>query len=133
MNKYKQREYTFLVVFSLGDSLEVTDQNIEMSLATKRVFSEEEIALIKQKVYQVFDKIEEIDAILSRGLMDWSLDEIGNVEKALLRIAVADIKYEQLPCEVAINEALELSKKYAEDASRKFINGVLASVVEDLS
>ena len=69
--------------------------------------------------------------MLSAAASGWKLGRIGKVELALLRMAVYEMRYDdETPEKVAINEAVELAKKYGADASSGFINGVLAKLVE---
>ena len=72
-----------------------------------------------------------IDMILSEAATGWRLNRMGKAELAILRIAVYEICYdEEVPDKVAINEAVELAKKYGNDASYGFVNGVLAKVIK---
>ena len=59
----------------------------------------------------------------------WSFERVGNVEKALLKIAVYEILCEDTPTEIIINEAVELAKKYGDVKTFEFVNGVLAKLV----
>lgn len=70
----------------------------------------------------------EIDQLISEAMVDWQLQRLVRLDKDILRIAVAEILYMGIPDRVAINEALELSKRYGDDDSHKFINGVLRRV-----
>ena len=62
---------------------------------------------------------------------DWNLERITKVNLALLKLAIYEIKYKDIPFKVAINEAVELAKKYGEETSPVFINGILASIVKE--
>jgi len=71
-----------------------------------------------------------IDRIISDHLDKWTIDRIASVEKTILRIATYEIKYlDDIPKSVSINEAVELAKKYGDDHSGKFINGVLSKII----
>ena len=68
--------------------------------------------------------------ILSEAAEGWRLNRMGKAELTILRIATYEIRYdEEVPDKVAINEAVELAKKYGNDASSGFVNGVLAKVI----
>ena len=68
--------------------------------------------------------------ILSESASGWRLNRMGKAELTILRIATYEIRYdEDVPDKVAINEAVELAKKYGNDSSSGFVNGVLAKVV----
>ena len=62
---------------------------------------------------------------------DWKIDRISKIDLAILKLAIYEIKYKKLPYKVVINEAVELAKKYGEDNSKKFVNGILASIVKE--
>ena len=58
------------------------------------------------------------------------MDRISKVDLSILKLAIYEIKYKEIPFKVVINEAVELAKKYGEDSSKNFVNGILASVVK---
>ncbi len=88
----------------------------------------------KQKDFavQLFDGtieyLEQIDKILSEHLQKRDINEVGAVEKAILRLSIYEIKFSKLDKAIVINEAIELSKKLASDNAPKFINGLLDSI-----
>lgn len=87
---------------------------------------------IKERFYGVCSRRDEIDAMLVEATSGWRLERIGKVELALLRLALFELRFdEKVPDKVAINEAVELAKKYGADASAGFINGVLAKLVKE--
>ena len=76
----------------------------------------------------VADEQDDVDAALIRHLDDWSLDRLGVVERSILRIACWELLTETVPTEVAIDEAVELSRRYASPEAAKLVNGVLAAI-----
>ncbi len=71
----------------------------------------------------------EIDKIIQRHSIDWSIDRMSNIDRNLLRIAICEMQYmDDIPPSVSINEAVELSKEYGDENSPKFINGVLGAI-----
>jgi N utilization substance protein B len=72
----------------------------------------------------------EIDQILTQALQDWQLNRLPRIDQDVLRIAVAEISFLGLPERVAINEAVELAKRYSDDEGHRFINGVLRRVTD---
>ncbi len=82
---------------------------------------------IKAKFEQILDKLEDIDNMLNERATGWRTDRMGKVDLTILRLAVYEISFdEEVPTGVAINEAVELAKKFGQDGSSSFINGVLA-------
>ncbi len=93
--------------------------------------SDEESEEVRQRTDAILGHLPEIDKLLSEVTQGWKLQRIGRVELGILRLAVYEIKYdEHVPDKVAINEAVELAKRYGGDESPAFVNGVLAKVVE---
>ena len=76
--------------------------------------------------------LKEIDVLLQQNLKGWDVQRLGGTERNILRICIYEMKFareeERLEPAVAINEAVELSKVYCDDASPKFINGILGSI-----
>lgn len=89
------------------------------------------MSYIKNVVYGVMEKYDELIGIISENLADgWKVERISKVARAVLLLAIYEIKYvEDVPEKVAINEALELAKKFDMPDSSVFVNGVLAGVV----
>lgn len=74
----------------------------------------------------------EIDARLEKALIDWQLNRLARIDRDLLRIAVAEIVFLEIPARVAIDEVVELAKRYSGDEGHRFINGVLRRVTEQM-
>ena len=62
---------------------------------------------------------------------NWKIERVSRIDLSILKLAIYELKYTQIPYKVAINEAVELAKKYGEDTSKTFVNGVLASIVKE--
>jgi transcription antitermination protein NusB len=74
----------------------------------------------------------EIDTLLGKSIVDWQLSRLPKIDRDILRLAVAEMVYLGLEERIAINEAIELAKRYSDDQGRKLINGVLRRVTEHL-
>lgn len=87
---------------------------------------------IKAKVDNVIANLSTIDNNLNEKVTGWDISRIGKVELAILRLAVYEILFDDdIPTGVAINEAVELAKKFGQDSSGSFINGVLAKFAKE--
>ena len=87
----------------------------------------EDAAQILEKCRAIWAKRGEIDEMINARAVGWTTERMGKVDVAILRLAVYEILFdEEVPTGVAINEAVELAKKYGQDESSSFINGVLA-------
>lgn len=81
----------------------------------------------------VIDHLEEIDGLITRYAPDWPLEQIMAVDRAILRLGVFELKFdENIPAKVAINEAIELGKTFGGPSSGRFINGVLGAMYKDM-
>ncbi|MFB8791436.1 MAG: transcription antitermination factor NusB [Potamolinea sp.] len=72
----------------------------------------------------------EIDGILTDALQDWQLNRLARIDRDILRIAVVEISFLGVPDRVAINESVELAKRYSDEEGHRFINGVLRRVTD---
>ena len=85
---------------------------------------------VKTKVERVMEKIPDLDARINEIARGWNTRRMGKVELTILRLALFEIKYdEDVPEKVAINEAVELAKKFGGEDSPSFVNGILAKLV----
>lgn len=82
---------------------------------------------VKNCVDGVFLNIEEIDGYISQLSTDWNINRISKVSLAILRLAIFEIKYTDVPVGASINEAVDLAKDYDSDDAGGFVNGILGS------
>ncbi len=75
----------------------------------------------------------EVDEVLSKNMVEWQLSRLARIDQDILRVAVTEMLYLGTPNKVAINEAVEIAKRYSEEEGHKFINGVLRRVSDALS
>ena len=86
---------------------------------------------VKEVVYGVITYKSDIDEKANKYLDGWTIDRLGNTDKAILRIGIFELLYTSTPEVVSINEAIELAKVYSDDAVRKMINGVLDKIYHE--
>lgn len=91
--------------------------------------TEEDREAVSVKCKEILDNISDIDGLIENALDKWTINRIGKVELAVLRVAVYEIKYDNIDAALAINEAVEISKVYGGKKSGSFVNGVLAKMV----
>jgi N utilization substance protein B len=84
----------------------------------------------KEIVIIVNENRSAIEQVISEALVDWQVTRLAQIDRDILQIAVAEIKFMEVPQSIAINEAVELAKRYSGDEGHRFINGVLRRVVE---
>lgn len=135
MKRREQRECIFQILFRVEfNGREEMPKQAEMFVEDMKEEyepKEQDEAYILEKYAKVAEKIPEIDHILEEASQGWRLSRIGKVELTILRLAVYEMRYdEDIPEKVAINEAVELSKKFGGDEAPAFVNGVLAKLTE---
>ena len=86
---------------------------------------------VKDMVYGIVTNFDELTNIANNYLKDWTIDRLDLTGSAILRMAIYEIKYMDTPNIVVINEALELAKKYSDDAVRKMINACLDRIINE--
>ena len=131
MNRTAIREKAFKLIYSLEiqkkDNLE--DQ-IALYFESENIENIEAKEYIEDAVLGIKKKKKEIIGLIEKNLKsDWKIERISKIDLAILKLAIYEIKYKDLPFKVVINEAVELAKKYGEDSSKNFVNGILASIV----
>lgn len=89
--------------------------------------SEQDMAIIQDKFDRIMDKLSEIDSRINERAKGWTTDRMAKVDLTIIRLAVYEILFDEtVPTGVAINEAVELAKKFGQDNSYSFVNGILA-------
>ncbi len=136
MTRREIREHLFVLLFE-GEFYDVAEMDEQTNLYFENFVSsaaEDEIEYIRGRFALIKENLGGIDALLSEATSGWKLNRMGKVELSLLRLALFEMKCdEQIPEKVAINEAVELTKKFGGDASSGFVNGVLAKLVQKVT
>lgn len=132
MKRSAAREEAFKLLYSLEIQKDNLEEQIDLYFETEGNFDEETKQYIKETILGIEENINNIENKISENLKkDWKLDRISKVNLVLLKLAIYEILYTEVPYKVAINEVIELSKKYGDETSSNFINGILASVVKE--
>lgn len=105
------------------------DDFIRENLAEFAPNVKEGIEYVKETVFGILEKQKEIDNIIRQGAPQWPILQIALVDRNILRLGIYELLYvKKIPPKVAINEAIEIAKKYGGRASGRFINGVLGGI-----
>ena len=128
------RENAFRLLYSLevqkNKEINIEEQ-IELYIESNNITNTEAIEYMKDAISGIEKNKVEIKALIEENLKsNWKLERISKIDLSLLELAIYEIKYKEVPYKVAINEAVELAKKYGEDNSKTFVNGILASIVK---
>ena len=135
MNRSAIREQAFKLIYSLDiQRNENLEEQIELYIQCNDIEDDDAKEYIKDSILGIKENNIEIQGLIEKNLKaDWKIDRISKIDLSLLKLAIYEIKYKQIPYKVAINESLELAKKYGEETSKNFINGILASVVKEMN
>lgn len=133
MNRTLMRENAFKLIYSLEiQKVEDIQEQIELYFESNNIKDEEAKKYIEDAITGIEKHQEEILKDIEMNLKDeWKLSRISKMDLAILKLAIYEIKFSDVPYKVSINEAVELAKKYGEDKSKNFVNGVLASIVKE--
>lgn len=129
MSRREMREQLFKLLFRVefNPREELAQQEMFFFYDEENDAGPEENAEISEKFNKIVDKLESIDQSLNDKVQKWDTGRMGKVDLTILRLAVYEIMYDdEIPTGVAINEAVEIAKKFGQDSSPAFINGVLA-------
>ena len=135
MSRTEIRELAFKLIYSLE-----IQNNIDLEEQVNLYFDNNDIKdtntmdYIKDMVFGINEHKEEIENMIKNGLdSKWTIERVSKINLSILKLAIYEIKYKNIPFKAEINEAVELAKKYGEDTSSKFVNGLLGNVVKELN
>lgn len=132
MNRSQAREQAFKLLYSVEVQQDYSEEQINLYIENNEITNEQIKEYILNTINGIKENKESIDELIVSNLKeDWQLERLPKINVSLLRLAIYEIIYKKIPYKVAINEAVELAKKYGEDNARSFINGILASIVKD--
>ena len=132
MQRSAMRELAFKLVYEIEVQKESEEEQFEIFIENNEITKESVIEYLKDIKDGIKANIEEINSLISNNLKDnWSLNRISKINLSLIKLAIYEMVYKNLPYKVAINEVVELAKKYADESAPVFINGILASVVKE--
>lgn len=129
MSRRELREQIFKLLFRIefNKAEEMEEQKELFFEDDENPVGEKDAAYIREKYDQIVEKLSDIDDMINEEAECWTTARMGKVELTILRLAVYEIKYDDtIPVSVAINEAVELAKKFGQDGASSFINGVLS-------
>lgn len=139
MTRRELRENTFILLFH-REFHETDEMEEQFSLFMEEYndlqteefknISNKDRSFIHDRVFDIIPRLNEIDEAINNVAEGWSTGRMGRVDLTILRLAYYEIKYDKdIPAAVAINEAVELAKKFGGETSPAFVNGILAKVV----
>ena len=130
MTRREIREEIFKLLFEK----ELTDNNVEKrieeTIKENKIKKEENIEFLTSYVNDIIANEDILVEKIKEILDGWTYERLGTLEKVLLKISFYEITIKKIGYEIAINEAVELAKKYSYDDTKEFLNGILAKLVK---
>ncbi|NLW55594.1 MAG: transcription antitermination factor NusB [Firmicutes bacterium] len=131
MSRRQARELAFLVLF------QVDLGGVPWEDALERIMAENELSadaqcFLTELVRGALQHRTEVDRVLTHYSVEWPLFRMASTDRNILRLAVYELLYRSdIPVEVTVNEAVELAKRFGEEDSGKFVNGVLGTIINE--
>ncbi len=131
MTRHESREVAFSIIFQKNFHKDTEVEEIITHNINSEFHKESEFAIkVAQKT---FENIEVIDELIAKNLVGWSSKRISKVSNAILRLATCEMLYsDDVPVSVAINEAVEIAKKFSTKEDASYINGVLGTIAKEI-
>ena len=132
MTRREIREEIFKLLFEY----ELIDNNIEKrineTIAEENLKRDEEIDFLRSYITEIIENKDILTDRIRQVLDGWTYERLGTIEKVLLKISFYEITIKNIGYEIAINEVLEIAKKYSYNDTKEFLNGILAKLVKDI-
>jgi N utilization substance protein B len=130
-NRHRAREHVLKALYALELGEQPLD-TISRTLIENGGLDAATLPFARDLFYMVAKNIPKIDLYITRLATNWNLDRLAVVDKNILRMAICEVEYmPDIPVKVAINEAIELARKYSTLESTSFVNGILDQVMKD--
>lgn len=133
MGRHELREQVFLLLFRVEfyGPEDMSGQTELFFADSEKVSSEKDAEYIRARCQAVRDRLTEIDRLINENTEGWDTARMGKVELAVLRLGVYEMCYDDdIPAGVAIDEAVEIAKKYGQESSGGFVNAILAKILK---
>ena len=131
MTRREIREEIFKLLFEKELIDNDIDKRISEVIEENKIKKEEKIEFLKSYVIEIIEKEDILVEKIKNVLDGWTYERLGTLEKVLLKIAFYEILIKDIGYEIAINEVLEIAKKYSYDDTKEFLNGILAKLVKE--
>ncbi len=128
MTRRQAREEAFILIFEKEFNDSPLSEILDLAVEVRSITPDD---YIKDTFFGVYDKLSEIDKIISDNTVGWNISRLSKTALAVLRLSIYEILYkDDIPNAVSINEAVEILKKYATADDASYVNGVLSSVIK---
>jgi N utilization substance protein B len=132
MSRRLARELAFTVLFQSDVGKNPWREVLPRTLKENELPDSSQVFL-SELVSGTIQHLSEVDAEIAKYAQDWKLERMANTDRNILRMAVFELRFRpDIPSSVTVNEAVELAKRYGDEESGKFVNGILGNVVRNL-
>jgi transcription antitermination protein NusB len=132
MSRKRAREIAFKILFQADVGRNPWQEVLPRTMAEVNL-PEKSLDFLSASVKGTIAHLKEIDAVITKYAVDWRLERIANTDRNVLRLAVHELLYmPEIPAGVTANEAVELAKRYGDDESGRFVNGILGNIVRQM-
>lgn len=132
MKRTEAREEAFKLLYSIQLMEETNlEEQMDLFIQENNIDDNDAINYVKDIIIGVNQNNEKIEKDISENIKaEWDINRISKIDLTLLKLGIYEILYSKLPYKVVINEVVEIAKKYGDDNSKSFVNGVLASIIK---
>ncbi|WP_418792363.1 transcription antitermination factor NusB [Phosphitispora sp. TUW77] len=131
MSRRVARQAALQVLFQMDIGQAKLDNALEFVIIENKL-DQKQVQFIRDIVSGVFEHVDVLNRIINEIAQDWDMDRMAGTDRNILRMAIYELCYSEVPPNVAVNEAIELGKIFSTAESGKFINGILGRVVKNL-
>ena len=133
MKRRDARQAVFALIFDKDFNPDTTCREVlQNAVECGHIEGYDDDPYISRVFCGVFDRLTELDAEIDKASLRWDAQRISRVSRAILRLALYEIRFEEdIPTKIAVNEAIELAKKFDDEKAFSFVNGVLGSLASD--
>lgn len=132
MQRSEMRELAFKLIYETEMQKQLDSNQLEIFFENNEIEDEQAKVYLTNIRIGIEKNEEEINGLISKYLKEkWTLERISKVNLSLIKIAIFEMLFKDVPFRVVINEVVELAKKYSDEMAPQFINGILASIVKE--
>ncbi|MEO0097834.1 MAG: transcription antitermination factor NusB [candidate division WOR-3 bacterium] len=125
---------TALTILYINDLMGFPLDEVVKEVLEKIKLNEKNLEFLDKLISKIKDNKKIIDEIIKEHLINWELERLSYIDRAILRIATCELLYfDDIPPKVSINEAIELAKEFSDEDAKRFINGVLDAIYKELN
>ncbi len=131
MSRRAARQAALQVLFQMDIGQMKFDNALDFVIVENKL-DQKQVQFIRDIISGVLEHMDELNRIINEIALDWDMERLAGVDRSILRMALYELCYSEMPPNVAVNEAIELGKTFSTAESGKFINGILGRVVKNL-